>query len=270
MVDASKKPKCNRFFRRVQLVRPCPYLDLHELRMSICKLCHQQRELRNSHIVPEFLYAELYNEKNQLMGVNGRGKKGWRPLQKGVREPLFCEACEQHFNEYCEKPFRANWVASSPLPNPWLVREPYWITTDYSSFKLFHLSVLFRAGVSTLPTFSEVSLGPHQERLRQMILRRDPGEFWQYPVFGLVLVEPKTQRIFQTVTRCQRGRLLGLRCYYIAYGGVQWWFCVSSQRKFELEQIVLQGDGRMPLASIPWNDLGIMKLASTLLRAAVD
>jgi hypothetical protein len=202
------------------------------------------------------------------MGIHGRGRHGWKPLQQGIREPLFCESCEQHFNEYCEKPFRAQWVVASPLPNPWNVPEPHWVKLDHGSFKLFHLSVLFRAGVSTLPTFSEVSLGPHQERLRQMLLNRDPGEHWQYPIFGLVLVHHKTQRIVQMVTQGQQARLAGLRFYAMAYGGVQWWLGVSSQRNPALESVALQMDGRMPFAAINWNELGVMKSASMLLRDA--
>lgn len=109
--------------------------------MPICQLCRNDRELRNSHIVPEFLYSELYNEKNHLMAINGRGSRGWKALQQGIREPLFCESCEQHFNEYCEKPFLAQWVVESPLPSPWNTTEPHWVTVEYNSFKLFHLSV---------------------------------------------------------------------------------------------------------------------------------
>jgi hypothetical protein len=129
--------------------------------MSLCRLCHLDRDLRNSHIVPEFLYDDLYNANGHLMAINGLGSRGWKTLQEGVREYLLCEVCEQHFNEYCEKPFRTQWVEAAPLPNPWNVEGIHWACFDYASFKLFHLSVLFRASVSSLPTFAAVSLGPH-------------------------------------------------------------------------------------------------------------
>ena len=51
----------------------------------------------------------------------------------------------------------------------------HWIKVEYEPFKLFHLSVLFRASVSTLPTFADVSLGPHEERLRNLLLARRAG-----------------------------------------------------------------------------------------------
>lgn len=234
--------------------------------MPICRLCHRDSQLRNSHIVPEFLYSDLYNDKGHLMGINGQGAKGWRPLQQGIREYLFCESCEQHFNEYCEKPFRTQWVLNCPLPNPWNVPEPHWISVEYGSFKLFHLSVIFRAGVSSLPTFSEVRLGPHEEILRAMILSRDAGEYWQYPVFGVALFDHKTRAIVQMVSQALQGRFEGLRCYAIVYGGVQWWIGIASHRSPELESICLQTDGRLPLAAIPWTELGLIQSASKLLQ----
>jgi hypothetical protein len=46
---------------------------------------------------------------------------------------------------------------------------------DYAMFKLFHLSVLWRAGVSTREEFRNVKLGSHEDVIRQMLLRDDPG-----------------------------------------------------------------------------------------------
>lgn len=234
--------------------------------MAICQLCHLDRELRNSHIVPESLYADLYNDKNHLMAINGQGPRGWKPLQKGIREPLFCEACEQHFNEYCEKPFLEQWVVAKPLPNPWATNDVHWVTVKYDSFKLFHLSVLFRAGVSTLPTFSEVSLGPHQEKLRQLLLNRDPGEVWQYPIFAYAVVHHQTRCLISGVSQAQRSSFAGQRCYGFMYGGAEWWMCVSSHRNAELQAAGLQSDGRMPFHAVPWNELPIMQAAANALR----
>lgn len=237
--------------------------------VATCQLCHRDRELRNSHIVPEFLYAELYNDKNHLMGINGQGNRGWRALQKGVREPLFCESCEQHFNEYFEKPFREQWVIAQPLPNPWTdPDEVHWIDVNYSSFKLFHLSVLFRAGVSTLPTYGEVSLGRHQEALRQLLLKRNPGEFWQYPIFAHAVVHHKTKRLVPMVSQSQRSSFAVQRCYGIMYGGAEWWICVSSHRNYEFEKAALQPNGRMPFHAVPWNELSVVQSASEALRNA--
>jgi hypothetical protein len=53
---------------------------------------------------------------------------------------------------------------------------------DYKKLKLFFISLLWRAGVSTRPMFSNVSLGLHEANLRRMILESDPGTDLDYSV----------------------------------------------------------------------------------------
>lgn len=234
--------------------------------MSICALCLKDRELRNSHIVPEFLYSDLYNENDHMMGVSGRGQRGWKALQKGIREHMLCEDCEQHINKYYEKPFFQTWVIKPPLPDPWDQKKVYWISVDYRRFKLFHLSVLFRAGVSTLPTFSAVNLGPHTEKLRKLLLDCNPGEAWQYPIFGYAVIHHRTKRLVQMVSCAEESRLGGRRCYGMMYGGVQWWIGVASDRNPEFEKVALRSDGKMPFTAMPWNEVGAVQRASVALK----
>lgn len=236
--------------------------------MTPCRLCLKDRVLRNSHIVPEFLYGDLYNSKHQLIGIHGLGSKGWEVQQKGLREYLFCDGCEQHINERFEKPFRRIWAENCPLLDPWEAEDVHWIQVDYKEFKLFHLSVLFRAGVSTLPTFAEVTLGPHEGRLRRMLLEQDAGRVEQYPIFGYAVIHHKTKRIVQMVSKAQANKFGGRRCYGFMYGGVQWWIGVSSDTNHELQKVALRCDGQMPLAAIPWNEVSVIQEASNALRKA--
>lgn len=236
--------------------------------MPICRLCENDAELRNSHIVPEFLYSPLYNSKHQLMGIHGRGSLGWQFLQKGIREPLFCESCEQHFNEHFEKPFRARWVERAPLPDPWPGNDVITVNVDYNNFKLFHLSVLFRAGVSSLPTFAAVTLGSHEQKLRRLLLDRNAGESWQYPVFAYAVIHHKTNRVIQIVTRPQQSKFGGRRCYGMMYGGAEWWVCVASDRNIDFEQMALRPDGSMSFTAVPWNEVGAIQDASAALSNA--
>ncbi|MRW91035.1 hypothetical protein GJ699_13650 [Duganella sp. FT80W] len=237
--------------------------------MPRCNLCHQDRELRNSHIVPEFLYANLYNTKGHLMGINGQGNRGWAALQNGIKQHLFCESCEQHFNKHFEIPFLDRWVRAKPLPDPWSDLEHVQMArVEYASFKLFHLSVLFRASVCSLPTFSDVSLGPHEERIRKMLLDVNAGMPSEYPIFGYAVVHHESKRIVDMVTKAGKSSINGHRCWGIIYGGVQWWISVSSHRNHEFEQGGLQPDGQMPFHAVPWNEVDVIQMASKALRAA--
>lgn len=234
--------------------------------MPLCRLCQKDRVLRNSHVVPEFLYSDLYNNKHQMMGVHGLGSKGWEVQQKGLREYLFCDACEQHFNERFEKPFRRAWIKNCPLLDPWDADDVHWIQVNYADFKLFHLSVLFRAGVSSLPTFSEVSLGLHEDRLRRMLLNVNPGAAEQYPIFGYAVIHHRTKRIVQMVSKAQANKFGGRRCYGFMYGGVQWWIGVASDTNHELQQVALRADGQMPFTAVPWNEIAVIQEMSHALR----
>lgn len=231
------------------------YLTVRRLIMAICELCEVDSALQESHIVPEFLYGDLYDEKHRMIGIHGLGRKGTQFVQKGIREKLLCFGCEQHLNDKFEKPFLKAWIESNPLPNPWKTDDVHWIKVNYREFKLFHLSVLFRAGVSTLPMFSEVSLGAHEKTMREMLLSCDPGPEDLYPVAACAVVHHTTNEIVQIVTRAQKGRLEGKRCYGIVYGGAQWWISVDKDPNLGFKGLSLLASGAMPIARILWNEI---------------
>lgn len=52
---------------------------------------------------------------------------------------------------------------------------------DYRMFKLFLLSILWRASVSNLPIFKNVNLGIHEQVIRRKILDNNPGSAAKYP-----------------------------------------------------------------------------------------
>ena len=238
--------------------------------MPTCRLCRKHHPaLRNSHIVPEFLYRNLYNEKRHMMAIRQPQPRhgASKVLQKGIREPLFCESCEQHFNEHFEKPFLDQW-STVTLPDPWETdRDSRISVDDYSSFKLFHLSVLFRASVSSLPTYDQVALGPHESVLRQLLLDRNPGDEFEYPVCGQAVVHHRSRRLVQAITRPELRPINSHRYYAMAYGGIEWWIKVSSHRHKEFQHLFLRPDGTILLSPIPWNELPAVRFAAMALRA---
>ena len=234
--------------------------------MPLCRLCHHDCQLRDSHIVPKFLHEGLYNTKGHAMAITGLDTRGWKPVQDGAKEYLFCEKCEQHFNKYYEEPFLDQWVKATPLPDPWGVEDLRLARFDYSSFKLFHLSVFFRASVSSLLAFATVALGPHEERLRQLILSRNPGEAWEYPILGRAIVHHETKHLIHMVSGAVQSSSEGHRCYGMLYGGVEWCIRVSSHRDKDFESDCLQPNGEMPFRAVPWNEIQVIQWAAEALR----
>lgn len=200
------------------------------------------------------------------MGVTGIGTKGWAAVQDGAKEQLLCEGCEQHFNKHYEIPFKIFWVDNPKLPDPWLDNAPRCINTEYRTFKLFHLSVLFRAGACTLPMFSNVNLGPHKDRIRKMLLDGDPGKDHEYPIGGCAVLHHENRDVIKIISQSQNFRFGGKPCYSIMYGGVDWWFSVSSDRNPEFEQFSLKSNGKICLSAFSWNEFGAVQKASLALQ----
>jgi len=231
-----------------------------------CRLCQNDRDLCNSHIVPEFLYSKLYNDQHKLMGITGQGNKGWKLLQKGIREHLFCSDCEKHLNESYEKPFLQQWTIDFPLPAQMNKDSIHSATYDYKSFKLFHLSILFRSSVSSLPTFHEVNLGMHEERIRKMLISENPGKDWEYPIIAFAVLNGRRDVEKRLISCPISGRFEGHIAYGQIYGGAMWWILVSSHRNDLFCRSGLQSSGQITIIAEPWNEIGVIQDASTALR----
>jgi len=68
--------------------------------MAICRLCLHESELRNSHIIPEFVYKPIYDEKHRF-DVIARAKEIRNDeKQKGLREHLLCQSCETKLSQH--------------------------------------------------------------------------------------------------------------------------------------------------------------------------
>lgn len=193
---------------------------------SKCALCLQQAELRNSHIIPEFLYAALYDEKHRFHQISSDPDKRNSYQQKGLREPLLCDACEQRLsvNERYASLFLNGGIGIG-------IRQEgdrlYLSNLDYPKLKLFQLSILWRAGVSSLPAFSQVNLGPHAEWIRTMLVNGDPGCTSDYGclMFALMLHQDQVQGLIVQPTWA---RLAGVRAYRFVFGGLIFVYVVSS------------------------------------------
>ena len=219
---------------------------------AICALCQKSAKLCRSHVVPEFCYKPIYDGKHRLILVEPTDPDDNWYEQKGARSALLCETCEGFINDRYEKPFRQYWFdcdALAPLQtNPGAVLNGI----DYASFKLFHLSVLFRASTSDHPNFREVNLGPHEEQIRRMLLEEDPGQGWQYPILCSAVEGSGGKVLDELVGPAHRIKLYGHWGYFFTFGGAQWFYIVSSRPAPEIKAIRLTQEGKLPVAKLPW------------------
>jgi hypothetical protein len=146
--------------------------------------------------------------------------------QKGLYEQLLCDGCEQRLSTWERY---ASLVLKGGIPLNAMRDGNLWRVSgiEYAQFKLFQLSVLWRASVSMLQFFENVALGPHEETIRQMLLREDPGPPEQY---GCLMFGLQFDGDVVTDLMVQPGRIRfdGHIAYRFVFGGFLWAYIVSS------------------------------------------
>jgi len=146
----------------------------------LCKLCRKDETLKKSHIIPEFLYSALYYEKHRFHEIHVDSDTKNKFSQKGVREPLLYDSCEQYFS-------KLERYASLVLNNGFELTVQridgilHFEGVAYNKFKLFALSIIWRASVSSLDFFDEVNSDIHEEIIREMLINEEPVKENDYP-----------------------------------------------------------------------------------------
>lgn len=216
---------------------------------GICALCQRQADLCESHIIPEFAYKPIYDEKHRMIAFSPQMPDERRYEQKGPRCPLLCSSCEGRINTSFEDPFKRFWIDADPLKEIKDNSSLVVANTDYSRFKLFHLSVLWRASVSSHETFWQVDLGPHSDTIRHMLWDENPGPSWLYPIVCTAIIGDDGGIRRNFVTSPLHFRLDGHRGYMFTFCGCQWRYVVSSHRMPEIEGLCLNDRGELPIGT---------------------
>src|SRR5262245_14579922 len=124
--------------------------------MPPCALCGEDRQLRHSHILPEFLSRPLYVEHHELRQI-GQAPTSPAFIQKGRRERMLCGDCESLFQRH-EDRYARYWYHRKRPPFPDALGKFFLLRgTDYASLKLFLLSLIWRASVAKGAAFRRAS-----------------------------------------------------------------------------------------------------------------
>jgi hypothetical protein len=212
---------------------------------GVCRLCGSDAELQNSHVLPEFLYQHLYDDKHRSVGLKpAPGAKG-DFLQKGLRERLLCARCETQLSKY--ETYSAEVLRNLPDTSSEKPGAVINVTgVDYKKFKIFEMSLLWRAGLAEQGSFAEVKLGPHEATLRKLLLDENPGSALEYPCLLVRLRGPGNLEGIITMPRC--ARFAGHKAYQMILWGMLWTFLVSGHsREISERASFLSEAGVLPL-----------------------
>ena len=192
--------------------------------------------------LPEFFYLDLYEEKHRTLQI---AKEGEKIIQKGIREYLLCQQCETKLSEY-EKYAKE---LINEIPN--FSRDDnlgvlYSENVNYAKFKLFQLSLLWRSAISAHVAFSQIDLGPHEEKIRRMLDDKNPGKASEYGcMLSLIPNTELINNIIQSPTRFTK-KLFGHTAFKFPIGNLTWVFIVSSHKLSPwMRELFLQESGML-------------------------
>ena len=157
---------------------------------SICRLCGQPKKLVKAHIIPDFMYGELFDQKHRIKQVSFESNvfKGITPRETGeFYKSILCEKCDNEilgsYEAYAKRAFYGGTMLTLSK-EPERMFNKTWMQVgniDYKKFKLFLLSILWRASITKGPYFRQVNLDKHENIIRDMMLNGDPGKKEDYP-----------------------------------------------------------------------------------------
>lgn len=237
--------------RRIQypeLVCILEYLDnmnaVIMLRHMKCKLCLQNKKLqKKSHIIPDFMYKELYDAGHNLYQLSTVDPTNTSSVPTGEYEAnILCNDCDRGiigniYEDYGSKILYENKklnvqkVENKDDGMSWLIVK----NIDYTKFKLFLISILWRSSITSRKFFDDVKLGPHEEIMREMIIKRNPKEPYEYPcaIFGIRNDYPLAAEI---IAQPRKIRKDGCSYYVFFIGGMLYALYIS---KHNVPRLVL-------------------------------
>jgi len=169
----------------------------------ICNLCLKEKPLiKKSHIISDFMYQGLFNDKHFIAPVHLHEMKIGKMKPTGFYDPdILCAECESQIIGKLETYARMLIFGGKGNPEKYHKCTKFeshnennllhFENVDYTKFKLFLLSILWRASISKQKIFNQVNLGEHEEIIRKMIFENDPKTENDYSVGIMLLKENK-------------------------------------------------------------------------------
>jgi hypothetical protein len=224
----------------------------------ICRLCQEDTTLlKNSHIIPNFLYKGLFDEKHKIVNVNLNDFSDATFHQTGFKDKdILCAECDNVVIGKHER-YASNTIYGNHDKLDIEIYEgnavvlPYvrFKNLDYTSIKLFFLSILWKSHISKNPFFNQIDLGSkYSEQLRQMILNNDAGP---EDAFEVILVRPETKgsRPTKSMIAPRRLKADGNTAYLFHINEIMYHFNVSKHNKMSIfNTSIIKKDGIIDIA----------------------
>ncbi len=195
--------------------------------MQTCKYCGRVKKLVKSHIIPR-----------SLCDINASGI---------YDDELFCKACEDKFMIYDAYAFKILHEQGnhrkSLRDGQGEILGVYYETYDYNKLKLFFMSVLLRAGLSSVFFFKHVKVGSFLGLLKEALDAGQAPAANDFAVFLAYYDEIKKGPVMFPPAQQKIGKI---KFYHFHIGHVVFYIKVDRRDPpSELQPIILQPSGRL-------------------------
>lgn len=160
--------------------------------LMICKLCLKKTELlKKSHIIPDFMYQMIYDEKHFLYRGSAKNLDKMQTVPTGEYDSnILCKKCDNEiigsYESYASGVFFGGLPQNNcPTFKSGMINDIHatiFENLEYDKFKLFLLSMLWRASISKRKFFKNVNLGKDEEIIRNLLLSGKAGDDNRYPI----------------------------------------------------------------------------------------
>ncbi len=184
-----------------------------------CKFCNLNKSLVKSHIIPESFYRDIQLPNKPFKIYSAKEGVHTKRSQIGLYDPnILCSGCEGKFHLYddygtkvlLQSLLKIEYVKDN---NEIIGYQIYDI--DYKKFKLFIMSMLWRADISSKEELKAVHLGPYSKKLEDHIKFDNPGDMHDFAVY---LAEQKFHKSLPIMITPHKVRWLDMNFYEIAMG----------------------------------------------------
>jgi hypothetical protein len=155
-----------------------------------CRFCDQDKPaLAKAHIIPRSFFKVVRGKENYSVEMRVSEEAVTEEFQQAGKydNGILCEDCERKFSQYDA---HGHSVFTKVFEDPTIYRDPNEIecayllpNVDFRLLKLFVLSVLWRASVSSLDFFSNVDLGERHEATMKSLISNgsiEGGDDYQF------------------------------------------------------------------------------------------
>jgi hypothetical protein len=204
-------------------------------RMPLCKLCREDRQLRESHFLPAAVYAQLRENSQQNPNPVLMTSRISLTTSRQITGRVLCAECEERFSRLGETWVLANMarLEGFPIQEALAATKPiaanenfaYYSTAGILAINMdalayFALSMFWRASAHTWRNVSGlmegIELGPYEEAIRHFLL----GDRFPADTVILVSIWP-TKDVLPAAYTPRRGRAPGYHCCNFLIPGLE-------------------------------------------------